>query len=295
MSALKYPALYYSANTASGKAQKTYLRFFRSTLLLLIFGALLGSVSVTSECWQHASKILSAVLLGISFFLSSTLKIMSPERAWFGARAVAESVKSMSWRYSVGGAPYGLDLPEHDADMKFTGELISILQERRNLAWNFAVEVPDAPQIPPEMRECRRRSTVDRLTLYLRERLEDQRHWYASKAAESRNLHLRWFWAATLPQAAALISAILMIPATASPINPTGAFAAIAAAAMAWVQMKRYQDLAQAYALAAHELGVIQVQAQHVSNEDELSAFVANAENAISREHTMWVARRDVG
>ena len=88
-------------------------------------------------------------------------------------------------------------------------------------------------------------------------------------------------------------------------INLTGAFSAVAAASMAWLQMKRYQDLAQAYALVAHELGLIEVQAedvrrlietqaQRVHREEHLASFVANAENAISREHTMWVARRDV-
>jgi hypothetical protein len=185
-------------------------------------------------------------------------------------------------------------MEQQTADLKFASELIAILQERRNLAWNYAVDLPDAPQITPEMRDCRRQCIGERLALYLRERAEDQRCWYSSKAAASRTLHMKWFWMATLGQAAALTSAILMAQATGSPINPTGAFAAIAAAAMAWLQMKRYQDLAQAYALAAHELGLIEVEAQHVRAEAELSAFVANAENAISREHTMWVARRDV-
>jgi hypothetical protein len=86
-----------------------------------------------------------------------------------------------------------------------------------------------------------------------------------------------------------------MIRVMDSPINPTGTFSTLAAAAMAWLQVKRYQELAQSYLLAAHELGLIEAQSLHVHTEVELSAFVANAENAISREHTMWVARRDVG
>ncbi len=292
---MTFPALYYSADVASGKAQKSYLRFFRATLLFLILGALLGSVSIASESWHHVSKILSAVLLGLSFIVGSTLKIKAPERTWFGARAVAESVKSMSWRYSMGGEPYNIDMTSHDADMKFAGELIAILHERRNLAWNYDMEVGDASQIPAEMRDRRTHSTADRLKFYIRERLEDQRRWYSTKATESRRLHELWFWVGTLGQAAALTSAILMIPETSSPINPTGALAAVAAAAMAWLQLKKYQDLAQSYALAAHELGAIQVAAQHVHNEEDLAAFVANAENAVSREHTMWIARRDVG
>jgi hypothetical protein len=74
MSPVAFPAFFYSANSASIKAQKTYLWLFRSTLLLLIFGALLGSISATSTGWQQGSRVLSAILLGLSFLLSSTLK-----------------------------------------------------------------------------------------------------------------------------------------------------------------------------------------------------------------------------
>jgi hypothetical protein len=32
----------------------------------------------------------------------------------------------------------------------------------------------------------------------------------------------------------------------------------------------------------------------HQMNEDEFSVFVGDAENAFSREHTQWVARKDI-
>jgi len=180
------------------------------------------------------------------------------------------------------------------ADARFADELRSILQERRSLAGKYAVESADAPQITTEMSAHRQRSTQDRLSLYVNGRIHDQRSWYAGKADQSGTLHTKWFWVATICQAAALLSAIFMIRLTDPPVNPTGACSALAAAAMAWLQLKRYQDLAQAYPLAALELGLIEAQSRHIHTETELSAFVANAENAISREHTMWVARRDV-
>jgi hypothetical protein len=299
-----FPALYQAADAASTRAQKTYLMLFRCTLLLLVSGALLGSVSVKSSGWYHASSIIAAVLLGLSFVLSATLQILSPEKTWFGGRAVAESIKSITWRYMVGGEPYGVELETRVADAKFADELRSILQERRSLAWRYA-DPADAPQITPEMQSKRREPAETRLSLYVRERVQDQRRWYGAKGAEAERLHLKWFWISIVSQATALTSAILMVSVTDAPINPTGALSAVAASGMAWLQMKRYQDLAQAYALAAHELGLIEIQAEHVRTliraqalqvhaEAQLASFVANAENAISREHTMWVARKDV-
>jgi len=238
--------------------------------------------------------ILSAVLLGISFVLNATLKILSPEKIWFGARAVAESIKSITWRYIVGGEPFSIDLEPQTADLQFVDRLRSIMQERRSLAWKYGVEPADHPQITQQMRMYRASSTRERLLLYVRERIVDQRSWYGTKANESQSLHMKWFWVAIMSQAVALTSAIVMIQALNSPVNLTGAFSAVAASALAWLQMKNYQDLAQAYALAAHELGLIEAQSEYIRTEAELSSFVANSENAISREHTMWVARRDV-
>ena len=68
----------------------------------------------------------------------------------------------------------------------------------------------------------------------------------------------------------------------------------MAASLIAWMQVKRYQELAQSYGLATQELGLIASRGLHVASDEELSKFVAESETAISREHTLWTARRDV-
>jgi hypothetical protein len=70
-------------------------------------------------------------------------------------------------------------------------------------------------------------------------------------------------------------------------------FSTLASATVAWGAIKRYQELAQAYGLAAQELSLIAARAPHVGTEVELARFVNDAETAISREHAMWVARRE--
>lgn len=287
-----FPALFQAADAASISAQKTYLGLFKATLLLLLAGALLGSFSAAG--WQQDSRIASAILLGVSIVLNTTMRMLSPEKTWFGARAIAESVKSSSWRYMAGGEPYGCELAPKAADENFLDELRTIMAQKSSLAWDHLNMAP-TPQITAEMRARRQLPTAERLQLYLTERIKDQREWYAGKAAGSQKSYLKWFSLTMAGQVAALTSAILMIRVVDSPVNLTGALSAVSAAFMAWLQVKKYQELAQAYALAAHELGIIEAQAAHLSAEHEVAAFVANAENAVSREHTMWIARRDVG
>jgi hypothetical protein len=287
-----FPALFQAADAASLSAQKTYLGLFKGTLLLLLVGALLGSFSAAG--WQQTSRVASAVLFGVSIVLNATMKMLAPEKTWFGARAIAESVKSSSWRYMAGGEPYGHELAPKAADESFLDELRSIMAQKTSLAWDHFNMTP-TPQITGEMRTRRQLPTAERLQFYLTERIKDQREWYASKAVRSQASYLRWFWLTMAGQVAALTSAILMTRVVDSPANLTGALSAVSAAFMAWLQVKKYQELAQSYALAAHELGIIEAQATHLGDEHEVAAFVANAENAISREHTMWIARRDVG
>ena len=62
---------------------------------------------------------------------------------------------------------------------------------------------------------------------------------------------------------------------------------------IAWMQIKNYQELTHSYALTAHELSVIKSKIGQVDSEKSLDNFVDDSETAISREHTMWLARRD--
>jgi len=75
---------------------------------------------------------------------------------------------------------------------------------------------------------------------------------------------------------------------------PTDVFVAIAASILSWMQAKRFSELAASYTLASHEIGLIKEQSLLPDTHEKFSLFVGDAENAFSREHTQWVARKDV-
>jgi hypothetical protein len=65
-----------------------------------------------------------------------------------------------------------------------------------------------------------------------------------------------------------------------------------ASAALTWLQAKKHNELSLSYVLAAQEIVLIKGEALSVNSEKKLSGFVLDAENAFSREHTQWVARK---
>jgi hypothetical protein len=66
----------------------------------------------------------------------------------------------------------------------------------------------------------------------------------------------------------------------------------IAASIIGWMQIKNFNELAAAYTVAAHEIGLIKIRAAEVTRDDAFSEFVNDAEKAFSREHTLWIARQ---
>jgi hypothetical protein len=291
----EYPALFLAADRASAAAERQYLNLTRGTLVLLVSGAGLAAASpaLAFGCVKPAFAVTSAILLAASLVLTLYLKTLKPEQLWYGARAVAESAKSMAWRYMTGAAPYLPDLPSAEVDRKFVLDLESIMKERKQLAFGFGGEFSEEPQISDRMRAVRAGTLAERKGIYLAERISGQRRWYGNEAKRNRGAENRYFNIIVIGQFLALTSAIALAHWPDSRIKLTGLCTSLAGALMAWAQLKQHKELAQAYSIAEIELGFIQEQAQHVETDHEFSGFVGDAENAISREHTLWTARRD--
>ena len=59
---------------------------------------------------------------------------------------------------------------------------------------------------------------------------------------------------------------------------------------MAWIEAKQHRNLATAYGIASQELASIETELPTKNSEEGWAAFVGQAEEAISREHTLWRA-----
>lgn len=282
-----FPALYRSADELSLESQVHFFRALKLHLALLVLAAILSVGNLPH--WSIAVLQLLALLgaLSCSIYLFSK----RPDRYWYAGRAVAESIKTITWRYVCRAEPFQSD--DAVARNDFQQKLKAIVDQNKDVAQALTTHL-DAPQITDAMTSLRATSLEERKSVYAASRIKDQLTWYANKAAFNRKTSNAFFWILIATNGVAVLCAILRIIFVSIQFWPTDIFVAAAASLLSWMQAKRFSELAGSYALAAHEIGLIREQSLQANTEAQFSSFVGDAENAFSREHTQWVARKDV-
>ena len=291
----RFPALYSSSSRASAGAQRKYLFLIRAQLFLLILASAGGSIAaVVGPSRSRQVSILTAIFLALSLVLMWILRVQRYEKIWFDCRAVAESVKTATWRYMMQVPPYDWDQESTNLDSKFIRELMEIREARPGIDSHLAGFSSGATEISEYMRKTRVLTLNDRRRIYLQERLQDQKKWYEDETRTNRTFASVWFWSISTMQALALVLAIVNAATGPWSINTVSIIMTLAAAFVAWTQVKRHDELIQPYGLAAQELSALEALESHASEPKRFQEFVTQVEEAISREHTMWCARRNV-
>lgn len=282
-----FPSLYRSADSLSLNSQQHFFRALRIHLITLVIAAVLSIVGISHWSVAVAQLLVLLGALGCSIYLFT----VRPDRLWYAGRAVAESIKTITWRYVCRAEPFqGEDLAaRHD----FRQTLKQIVEQNREVCESLTEHL-DGQQFTPIMEEMRAKSLAERKATYANSRIKDQLSWYAKKAAFNRRMSKYFFWALIGVNFIAVVCAAFRIVYIGQPFWPTDVFVAIAASILSWMQAKRFSELAASYALAAHEISLINEQALLSDTDEKFSVFVGDAENAFSREHTQWVARKDV-
>lgn len=289
-----YPALYRVADNASLNAQRRYLRLLQLDLGALVLGALLTALPFAGPRIQQWLAAAGTLLLVISVIITAVIAQKNYEEKWYNGRALAESVKTLSWKYMVGAEPFEHTASRQKADQTFRSHLRDVLEQAKQLSVPLGGKLAAQPQITDEMREVRDMDLEKRKSIYKEDRIHDQRQWYGSKSSYSKSARRHLFSIVVLSQIFAVVCGIAAILWAEFPLGFVGVFSASAAALIAWLQVKRHQELSQAYGIAAQDLGLISEELDYLDSDDNFAEFVADAEAAISREHTLWAARRGI-
>lgn len=226
------------------------------------------------------------------FILTLVLMVKNYDRIWYGGRAAAESAKTLAWKYAVRAAPFDAGT-DREVDAQFVAALRSIIAQRDALAIVTDTVSGGGGQITAAMRACRASSLETRRNEYLTHRVDEQRRWYAERSAFNSRKEQLFFALVLASQGCAALYGVSVLVFPPIKANLSGFFATSAAGFLVWMQARQHQELAQSYAVASQELGLVLAQGEHVNTDESLASFVADAENAISREHTLWTARRD--
>jgi FtsH-binding integral membrane protein len=283
-----YPALYQAADAASVKSQEVFLRCVKWYAALSVLGSGLAAYGIESRAMAAAA----AIVFSTGLFLSVLMAVRKYENVWYRARAVAESIKTSSWRFMMGADPFDYRLAINDAMRNFIGLLQNILREHKDFGAEFGGPIVEKTQVSDRMLRVRSSSLSDRKRIYEQERIIEQRGWYAGKSKHNNDQGQVWFWILVALQGSAIFLTVLRIVEPSWKYLPTEIFVVAGTSALGWIQVKRFRELAAAYAVAANEIGLAQAELAAVATEDQWAQFVADTENAFSREHTQWIARK---
>lgn len=291
---IQYPALYVESDRASLQAQASHFRLLRLQLGLLLVVSLISTLlPIIPDKHRTAVAVALPVALAAALLVMWVSRHRRDERIWFDTRAIAESTKTTIWRYLMQAPPF--DAADIDEVTKL---LISRLTEIRSafpgVEQHITGERSFAAPLPASLRSTRSLPLRDRQQLYLRERITDERDWYRSRCVWNRNMASRWFWCVVGLQSCALFWAIGQVQYGPSPFNIIAILMVLSAAFVAWSQSRRHEELVQSYGLAAQELDSLEALLTTISTETDFRQLVEQAEDAISREHTVWCVRRHV-
>lgn len=273
------------ADTESARGQKLALRLTIAKagggLMAALGGAIsLGEVGLVVGAWM--------ILIGFVTALAGEILswICQPERAWYDGRAVAESVKTLSWRYAIRADPFFPKLAEKEATELLRNRIDEVIGEISG-----KIEFTgDYPVVTPAMNRLRAEPFTIRRDAYIEGRTKEQRDWYAKKAKFNRKQARNWRVLLISTEFAAVALAVAKIVGGWS-VDYAGFLGAAIAAGTAWVAVKQFSPLASAYSVASNELA-IQADRLREIEEERWALDAADAEEAISREHTTWLASR---
>lgn len=283
------PGLYQIADSSSKKEQKKYFNGIAWYLILLIIAAFIAFYS--ADELNPIYKIVSTVLFLGTLFIMIWLRVSKPDDIWYNGRAVAESVKTRAWRWMMRAEPY-IDCENVEIMRKlFVNDLKVILEQNKSLIGKLGLEASIDDPITDVMIQIRKLPLQGRFDFYKNERIKDQAIWYAKKSIFNKKRSSYWFWLTVSLHAFAIVLLLINISQIELKL-PIEVIAVAASSVLTWLQAKKHNELSSSYSLTAHEIALIKSESTDIKNENDLSEYIINCENAFSREHTQWYARK---
>ena len=182
----EFPAIYRHVDSAAAIYQSRYFRilFVQYSFLFIASGATVGNGLIQSQpaVTIYVGSLL--VALGAQIWLTSN----KPDRKWYLARALAESVKTLSWKYSMTAQPFDVSISEKEGTMAFKSRIDTLLAPHRGDPSILQAGMQYGDLVTNEMSLYRQLTVKDKIAVYRENRIIEQRDWYVTKALENKRI-----------------------------------------------------------------------------------------------------------
>ncbi|MET0781407.1 MAG: DUF4231 domain-containing protein [Microbacterium sp.] len=270
---------------SAAASQRTFIALNRAQLILIVTAAVFAALPLTLPGRDlNWPSLVAAVCFGLSLLLRVMLFMRGDEDIWRAARIDAEEAKSLCYRYAFGATGYEFSGGKDAARRRFI-EDASRIGESVVLTAVLPIDA-GYEDITTDMAEVRGLDHAQMRQRYLTERIIDQERWYTLRAAQYLRRSRMWLTFMVVAEAGGLIFGLLAVFRSA-PEGAVGLMSAIAAASLAWSQLRQFSVLSRTYSRYAVHLRDLARRVPLVPPE-EWPAFVTRVEDALEAEHAAW-------
>lgn len=278
-------------NKSAITAQNYYFLLIICELMQLVIVAILSLI--ISLYYDETVSTIGFSIIFILFIAGIIIQLFYDKkqfaRKWFEFRAVAESIKSLAWQYTMGCG----DFCDENAAKKLFLEQIKQIKERyevnpypKTISSDGIDEIKDTMEIVTKMEWKEKKET------YIKERINNQIAWYTNKSKLNKKYSDMSNVVIIFLQVFAIIVCIYLVYNHVNGAPILALITTIITSMIGWSRSKQYAELVEPYLNTARELSEIRQEIKLVKDETEFQYLVLNAEQAISREHTMWLVNR---
>jgi hypothetical protein len=282
-----YPNYFIAGDRASLEAQRKYICLSRVGLIITFIASFISIFE-----WEYKYHII-LILFFLTFIISIILKEKSYGDIWYNGRALAESCKTLTWRFMMNSELFEKDLSEKQASENFYNNIESIVKEIKDVSKNISID-DDTTIITDKMKKIRQSDLKKRKDFYLNYRINNQIIWYSKKEKLNAFYNNLYYYIMIISYVLSFMAISYLICDSILKFNFIGVFTTFSASIFSWMQLKKYRENKDAYRIALNELNIIKGRFKTIESEEDFVKFVLDSENAMSREHTLWLAQRRV-
>jgi hypothetical protein len=268
-------------------------RRHKSTLLLVgVVAVLLEFLSwilglTENDELQFAARSLFVIALGFlgwELFESGSKKLEIP---WYDARAAAESIKTIYWRYIMQADSFGSAMSRDDSEQRLLQRVHSVLTGLGKTPAPTRILIDK--DVLDWAWEVRNADLLRRMEIYYHGRLQDQARWYAAK---SQLLGKYAKQASIIAIAAALIA--FASAAVSFWIEPVGGLSEISfelcVVVFGYAKIRNFRRDSRVYEFTKQEIEIAAQQINEQLTPYEWAQVIDEIEEVFSREHVTWQA-----
>tara|TARA_Y100000815_G_scaffold232876_4_gene224029 strand:- start:30954 stop:31850 length:897 start_codon:yes stop_codon:yes gene_type:complete len=288
-----YPDLFIAADNEARRRQMFYFRLLVAQYLCLS----VASAVTLAAVYVEDQKIILLIYLGVLIagsIAAMLLATMKPNQSWYQMRALAESCKTLAWRYMMAAEPFNDRTETSRAKAVFAERLHDLLMIQNLDASALLNDDLTGEHATEKMEDIRLSTYEDRREFYLKGRIDEQLKWYNEKAIGNKYKSNVFSFLTVLIYVTAIVTTVAQIRYSFFPnsvIWISEPLLVVAASVLGYAQAKRFAELSSSYALTALEIRKLRSGFMAVRDDDEFVDYVREAESAFSREHTQWIAR----